>query len=102
TQNHVYPGCKLGVGSGSTVKYLVEYLEHAYQAGSLRDLICVPSSFMSKKWLIDSGLPVSDLDAIPVLDVCIDGADAVDADGTCIKGGCGLTREKILLESARK
>lgn len=29
------------------------------------------------RWLLDSGLPVSDLDATPELDVCIDGADEV-------------------------
>ncbi|GMT18913.1 hypothetical protein PFISCL1PPCAC_10210, partial [Pristionchus fissidentatus] len=102
-QKHVQPGCKLGVGSGSTVKYLVEYLEQAYKSGSLNDIICVPTSFMTKKWLVDSGLPVSDLDSTPVLDVCIDGADEVDVDLTCIKGGGGcLAREKIVQHASKK
>lgn len=102
-KKHVYPGCKLGVGSGSTVKYLVEYLESAYKSGALPELVCVPTSFMTKKWLVDSGLPVSDLDCTPALDVCIDGADEVDADLTCIKGGGGcLAREKIVQHASKK
>lgn len=59
--------------------------------------------FKTRKWLIDSGLPVSDLEKTPELDVCIDGADEVDVNLNCIKGGGGcLTQEKIVQNSSKK
>ncbi|CAI2347620.1 unnamed protein product [Caenorhabditis sp. 36 PRJEB53466] len=101
-EKYVSSGCRLGVGSGSTVKYLVEYLKQAFQTGNLRDIVCVPTSFSTKQWLIEAGLPVSDLDAHPELDVCIDGADEVDGQFTCIKGGGGcLAQEKIVQTAAK-
>ncbi|EFP09127.1 CRE-RPIA-1 protein [Caenorhabditis remanei] len=101
-EKYVHSGCRLGVGSGSTVKYLVEYLKQGYQNGQLKDIICVPTSFLTKQWLIESGLPVSDLDSHPELDVCIDGADEVDGQFTCIKGGGAcLAQEKIVQTAAK-
>ncbi|VDL62419.1 unnamed protein product [Nippostrongylus brasiliensis] len=102
-EKNISNGCKLGVGSGSTVKYLVEYLENAVKTGKLQNIVCVPSSFMTKRWLVDAGLTVSDLDGTPELDVCIDGADEVDEHFTLIKGGGGcLAREKIVQHAAQK
>lgn len=43
---HVYDGCKIGVGSGSTVKYLVEFLKNKVLSGELKDIKCVPTSFL--------------------------------------------------------
>uniref|UniRef100_A0A7I4YA04 ribose-5-phosphate isomerase n=2 Tax=Haemonchus contortus TaxID=6289 RepID=A0A7I4YA04_HAECO len=102
-EKNIASGCRLGVGSGSTVKFLVEYLENAVKTRKLQNIVCVPTSFMTKRWLIDAGLTVSDLDCTPELDVCIDGADEVDANFTCIKGGGGcLAREKIVQHAANK
>lgn len=39
-------GLKIGVGSGSTVKHLVDYLKEKYESGELKDIHCVPTSFM--------------------------------------------------------
>ncbi|CAB3403131.1 unnamed protein product [Caenorhabditis bovis] len=100
-EKYVHSNCRLGVGSGSTVKYLVEYLKQKTIVGAITNLICVPTSFQTKQWLIESGLNVSDLDSTPVLDVCIDGADEVDSQFTCIKGGGGcLAQEKIVQNAA--
>lgn len=53
--------------------------------------------------MIDSLLPVSDLEKTPELDVTIDGADEVDPALNCIKGGGGcLTQEKIVQNAAKK
>uniref|UniRef100_A0A914E6Z8 ribose-5-phosphate isomerase n=1 Tax=Acrobeloides nanus TaxID=290746 RepID=A0A914E6Z8_9BILA len=96
-------GLRIGVGSGSTVKYLVDYLKEQYGSGELKEILCIPTSFMTRKWLIDSNLPVSDLEKTPELDVCIDGADEVDPSLNCIKGGGGcLTQEKIVQNAAKK
>ncbi len=47
------------------------------------------------------GLILGDVDQYPNIDVTIDGADEVDANLNCIKGGgaCHL-REKVLAEAA--
>ncbi|VDN03501.1 unnamed protein product [Thelazia callipaeda] len=102
-KQHVTSGCTVGVGSGTTAKFFVEYLAEQVGNGSLKDIACVPSSFSTRKWLIDAGLQVTDLENTPDLDLCIDGADEVDANLNCIKGGGGcLTQEKIVQTSAKK
>jgi len=94
---HIKSGMKIGVGSGSTVRYLVEFLKERYQQKALKDIVCVSTSFMTRKWLIDAGLPVSTLEQHSELDIAIDGADEVDSQLNLIKGGGGcLTQEKIV------
>ncbi|VDM37508.1 unnamed protein product [Toxocara canis] len=101
-ERHVFSGCRLGVGSGSTARYLVEFLENSVKTGKLKDIVCVPTSFLTRKWLLDAGLSVTNLEQQPELDVCIDGADEVDANLNLIKGGGGcLTQEKIVQTSAK-
>ena len=85
-KHHIASGCRVGVGSGSTVKYLVDFLSESVKNGTLKNIICVPTSFLTRKWLLDAGLDVSNLEQTPELDVCIDGADEVDAHLNCIKG----------------
>uniref|UniRef100_A0AC35FIR8 Ribose-5-phosphate isomerase n=1 Tax=Panagrolaimus sp. PS1159 TaxID=55785 RepID=A0AC35FIR8_9BILA len=100
---YIRNGQKIGVGSGSTVKYFVEFLKERYQTGKLKDIVCVPTSFMTRKWLLDANLPVSTLEQHYVLDIDIDGADEVDAKLNLIKGGGGcLTQEKIVQSCAKK
>jgi ribose 5-phosphate isomerase A len=49
------------------------------------------------------GIPLTDLDAHPEIDLTIDGADEVDPDLNLIKGGGGaLLREKILAQATRR
>lgn len=48
-------------------------------------LSCCP--VQARQLVLQRGLPLSDLDRHPELDVAIDGADEVDADLTLIKGG---------------
>ncbi|KAK6051216.1 hypothetical protein COOONC_11280 [Cooperia oncophora] len=46
-EKNISSGCRLGVGSGSTVKYLVEYLENAVKSGKLQNITCVPTSYQA-------------------------------------------------------
>ncbi|VDK74639.1 unnamed protein product [Onchocerca ochengi] len=102
-EKHVKSGCRIGVGSGTTAKFFVEFLAEKVNDGTLKDIICVPSSFSTRQWLIDSGLQLTDLEKTLELDLCIDGADEVDSNLNCIKGGGGcLTQEKIVQASAKK
>uniref|UniRef100_A0A1I7YSM3 ribose-5-phosphate isomerase n=2 Tax=Steinernema glaseri TaxID=37863 RepID=A0A1I7YSM3_9BILA len=100
---NVTNGARIGVGSGSTVKYFVQYLKEKFHEKTLTDIVCVPTSFQTRHWLIEAGLPVSDLEQTPSLTVCIDGADEVDANLACIKGGGGcLLQEKVVQTCAEK
>jgi ribose 5-phosphate isomerase A len=93
-------GMAIGVGSGSTIVYVVERLAQLKE--QLSPLHCVPTSFQSRQLLVEAGLAISDLERHPELDVAIDGADEVDANCDCIKGGGGCqTQEKIVASCAK-
>lgn len=69
--------------------------------GSLLSTYPWRPGFQSKELIVKGGLILGDIDQYPSIDVTIDGADEVDADLNCIKGGgaCHL-REKVLAEAA--
>ncbi|KAK0564314.1 ribose-5-phosphate isomerase rki1 [Tilletia horrida] len=101
--NHVHPEHEvIGIGSGSTVPYVVERI--AQQGGPVNaKRWFVPTGFQSRALIIKAGLRLGDVDSFPHIDVTIDGADEVDNFLNCIKGGgaCHL-REKVLAEAARE
>lgn len=37
---------KIGVGSGTTVKYLIDYIKEQTEQGKLSNIVCVPTSFL--------------------------------------------------------
>jgi len=123
----------IGIGSGSTVVYVVEAI-----AAKGRDvtskMIFVPTGEQSKQLIIEAGLPLGSIDSLPPveilesrvggqdalhvatgvidlalkgkresLDVAFDGADEIDSELNCIKGGGAcLTQEKLVAVSAKK
>lgn len=101
---HLPPNPKvIGVGSGSTVIYAVERL------GQLKDKLSkttfVPSGFQSKQLILQNGLTLGSIDQYTVgdLDVAFDGADEVDRELKCIKGGGAcLFQEKLVSLCAKK
>lgn len=95
----IEPGTVLGVGTGSTVNFLIEMLP------TIRDRVerIVSSSSMSTRLLQEQGFEVSTLNETGPIDLYIDGADESNKRLQLIKGGGGaLTREKILAASARR
>jgi ribose 5-phosphate isomerase A len=96
---YIKDGDVLGVGTGSTVDYLIRALpDHAQRLSAL-----VSSSSRSTALLRKFGLGVSELSAIGDIDLYIDGADEATKHLQLIKGGGGaLTREKVLAGAARR
>lgn len=93
----VQDGMRLGLGTGSTVAHLLPALARR----GLTDLRCVATSIATERAAVALGLRVETLDALPELDLAIDGADQVTPDGWLVKGGgAAHTREKIVAAAA--
>ena len=91
-------GCKLGVGTGTTVEFFIALLGSAPEPEAV-----VASSQRSAELLTAQGFSLSDLNAVGRLDLYVDGADEFTERYTLIKGGGGAhTREKILAMAANK
>jgi ribose 5-phosphate isomerase A len=92
-------GMRVGLGTGSTVAFLLP----ALAARSL-DLRCVATSPATERIARELGLrvePFAGADALPQLDIAIDGADQVAPDGWLVKGGgAAHTREKAVAAAA--
>lgn len=98
---YVHDGMVLGLGSGSTATWFVELLGERLRAGTLRDIVAVPTSQETARHATALGIPLSTLDEHKRLDLDVDGADEVDPDLNLIKGlGRALLREKILVVHA--
>jgi ribose 5-phosphate isomerase A len=95
----VESGMKVGLGSGSTVEYLLEPL-----AARKLDIRCVATSPATARDAERLGLEVvgfEGTDAFARLDIAIDGADQVAPSGWVVKGGGGAhTREKAVAAAA--
>eukprot|EP01091_Cochliopodium_minus_P008622 TRINITY_DN1984_c1_g2_i1.p1 TRINITY_DN1984_c1_g2~~TRINITY_DN1984_c1_g2_i1.p1 ORF type:complete len:240 (+),score=65.69 TRINITY_DN1984_c1_g2_i1:168-887(+) len=99
---NVKDGMILGIGSGSTIVYVVERLKERVQKEKL-NIICLSTSYQSKMLIFDSKLQYADLDQYPEIDLTIDGADEFDKEFNLIKGGGGChLQEKLLAVNSKK
>jgi ribose 5-phosphate isomerase A len=95
----VEAGKVLGVGTGTTVNFLIEELA----ARGVKLAGAVSSSNESTRRLQAAGYPVLDLNEVGQIDTYIDGADETNPVRQLIKGGgAALTREKIIAASSRR
>ena len=94
---HLPKGGILGVGTGSTVNFLIELLPE------LQLEAAVASSEATAQRLKKLGIEVLDMNQVGGLDAYVDGADEIDRHMHMIKGGgAALTREKIVASIAKK
>jgi len=95
----VEDGMLVGLGTGSTVAFLLPAL-----AARGLDLRCVSTSPATEQAARELGMRVetfSGVEALPRLDIAIDGADQVAPSGWLVKGGgAAHTREKAVAASA--
>lgn len=95
-------GMIVGLGTGSTVYYLVEALAEKIKNQNL-SLRCVTTSNRTKDHAESLGIHIEDLDEVPYIDVTIDGADEFDPDFNGIKGGgAAHLYEKIVASNSRE
>jgi ribose 5-phosphate isomerase A len=95
----VEAGKVLGVGTGSTVNFLIDELA----ARGVKIAGAVSSSTGSSQRLQAAGFRVLDLNEVGEIDTYIDGADETNHQRQLIKGGgAALTREKIIAAASRR
>ncbi len=93
----VESGMRLGLGTGSTVRYFLEALGRRLARNELNDVVGVPTSLATERLAKTLSIPLTTLSSMPELDLCVDGADEVDPQLNLIKGmGGALLREKIV------
>ena len=133
-EDHFDPSFRyIGIGSGSTVVYVVEAIA-AKGREVTSGITFVPTGDQSKQLIIEAGLKLGSVDSLPPvvegtpklgsnaafdvstglqdlglkgkresLDVAFDGADEIDEELNCIKGGGAcLFQEKLVATSAKK
>ncbi len=90
----VRSGMKLGLGTGSTVKYTIIEIGRMISEEGM-DVVGVPTSESTRELAESLGIPLMSISEAESLDLTIDGADEFDPNFSLIKGGGGaLTREK--------
>jgi len=132
----------VGIGSGTTIFYVVEAIKAACEIANGNTAIAVeessterrsvtlvdrtrrrasiddpkhplhhkirfvPTGYQSRQVIVQAGLTPISFDSLPdeiVLDVAFDGADEVDSELNCIKGGGAcLFQEKLVAMRAKK
>ncbi|MFA3784036.1 ribose 5-phosphate isomerase A [Melioribacteraceae bacterium 4301-Me] len=128
--NFIKSGMIVGLGTGSTVKFVLRKISDKIKNGELKNVVGVPTSSRTEKEANRLGIPIISLNEAfkkaekrnlnhkhtykkqlnkskhkkPLcIDLTIDGADEVDKDMNLIKGGGGaLLREKIVAMASKK
>jgi ribose 5-phosphate isomerase A len=92
---YVKNGMTLGLGSGSTVNWMLQKLSERIKEGL--QVQGIPSSKKTEKLARELGIPLVDFSTTTHIDLAIDGADEIDGSLNLIKGGGGsLVREKVV------
>ncbi len=100
---YIKSGMIVGLGTGSTVRYMVDELGKQVQAGNLTNIIGVTTSSRTTKQAESLGITIKNLDDVDHIDLTIDGADEISDDFQGIKGGGGaLLWEKIVNNASTK
>lgn len=86
----------VGLGTGSTAYYMVEEVGRRVKEEGLK-ITGVTTSKATETQALALGIPLRSVDAVPYVDLTIDGADEIDENFQGIKGGgAALLFEKIV------
>ena len=93
----VQSGSIVGLGTGSTTAFAIQFIGERLAAGEITDVVGIPTSFQASVLAKKHGIPLTTLDEAPRIDIAIDGADEVAPQQNLIKGGgAAHTREKVV------
>lgn len=95
-------GMVVGLGTGSTVRFLVDELGRGVQEEGLQ-FTGVTTSRRTQEQAEGYGIKIVDVDDVDHIDITIDGADEVDKNFDGIKGGgAALLWEKIVATNSNR
>lgn len=95
----VEDGMTIGLGTGSTAKYFVQFLAEEVADGLV--VRGVPTSEQTRRLAESLGVPLVEVDQVERIHLTVDGADEVDENAQLIKGGgAALLREKIIANAS--
>ncbi len=102
----IFPGVKIGLGTGSTAVHAVYRLAEHIEKGTLSNVKAVATSFQTVIACEETDIPVYTLNSKEInaeLDISIDGADEIDPYNNVIKGGgAAHVLEKIVEYNSKK
>lgn len=91
----------IGLGTGSTMRFVLEELARRLHDGRLSNVMGVPTSEKTTALAHVLGIPLTSLAEHPRLALAVDGADEIDPGLNLVKGlGGALLREKIVAAAA--
>jgi ribose 5-phosphate isomerase A len=100
---YVESGMVVGLGTGSTAVFAVRAIGRMLANGRLHNILGIPTSEETRQEAERLGIPLTNFDENPVIDLTIDGADELDPNFNLIKGlGAALLREKIVATASRQ
>ncbi|MCC6446351.1 MAG: ribose-5-phosphate isomerase RpiA [Armatimonadetes bacterium] len=95
-------GSVVGLGTGTTLAYVLQELGAKAQRGDMR-ITGVATSYQARFLAKEYGIPVCDPMDVNFVDIAIDGADEVDPQGRVIKGaGAAHVTEKLVAALAKR
>jgi ribose 5-phosphate isomerase A len=100
--SYVKDGMRVGLGSGSTMVYLVKRLGERIRNEGLK-IAGVPTSSGTHQLAVECGIPLIEPTRGLRLDLTIDGADEIGPNLSLIKGGgAALFREKLIASASER
>lgn len=97
----------IGLGTGSTVKFAIEYIAEKIEKEELKGIHVIPTSIETNLLCLEKQIPLLEewdpLFSEVIIDVTLDGADKVTQEGFVIKGlGGAALREKVIAYNSYK
>ncbi|MBL1230275.1 ribose-5-phosphate isomerase RpiA [Enterococcus sp. BWB1-3] len=99
---YVKDGMIVGLGTGSTAKYMVDEIGRRVNEENL-NIVGVTTSKATERQALELGITLKSIDDVSHVDITIDGADEISSNFHGIKGGgAALLFEKIVATYSRK
>ena len=96
-------GMVVGLGTGSTMQWLLDALARRLREGTVHDVTAVPTSEATAQRCRVLRIPLATLETHPQPALAVDGADEIDPRLNAIKGmGGAMLREKVVALAAKR
>ncbi|KAK3433738.1 hypothetical protein EUGRSUZ_D01028 [Eucalyptus grandis] len=106
---YIKSGMVVGLGSGNASCMAIKYLGQQLRAGTLEDIVGVPTSVTSASEAAKSGIPLDDYQGCSQIDFAFDDADIIEEDTLIavigrrkLEGGESIIQEKFVLNAAKR